>query len=151
MKSLTLLLLIFVLGVSCASHEAKKDVKKEAAEILPVINPNAQYERAVAMVQANPDLSQEQKNKLIGLIQSYGTKVYENKQKESQYRTVLLEEMMKTEAETSATIAAAKKDITDLNKNNAKLIEDFVQEFKTTVGKSAKFNQPTMMEVILVE
>jgi hypothetical protein len=151
MNKLALLFLVLILGVSCASHEAKKDVKEEAAEILPVINPTAQYDRAVAMVEANPDLSQEQKTKLTGLIKSYGTKAYENRKKESQYRVVLLEEMMKSDAETTETISAAKKDITNLNKENSKLLEGFVNDFKSTIGKSAKFNQPVMMEVILVE
>lgn len=151
MFKLSLLFLVLVIGVSCASHEAKKDVKEEAAEILPVINPNAQYDRAVAMVEANPDLSQEQKTKLKDLIKSYGTKALENRQKESQYRVALMEEMMKTDAETNQTISAAKKGITDLNKENSKLIEGFVHDFKNTIGKTAKFNQPVMMEVILVE
>lgn len=151
MKQLALLFLVLILGVSCASHEAKKEVKEDAAEILPVINPNAQYDRAVAMVNANPDLSQEQKTKLIGIIQAYGTKASENRQKESQYRVALLDEMMKTDAATNATISAAKKNITNLNKENSKLIEGFVNDFKSTIGKSAKFNQPVMMEVILVE
>ena len=74
MKKLALLFLVLILGVGCASHEAKKDVKEEAAEILPIINPNAQYERALAMVEANPDLNQTQKEKLNGLIKKYNVK-----------------------------------------------------------------------------
>lgn len=151
MNKLGLLFLVMVLGVSCASNEAKKEVKAEAAEVMPVINPAFQYERAVAMIEANPDITGEQKIKLINIIKAYGGKMYENKQKESQYRTVLLEEMMKNNENNIAKISAAKKDITDLNKENSKLIEGFVQDFKSTIGNTAKFHQPVMMEVILVE
>lgn len=151
MNKLVLLVLVMVLGVSCASHEAKKEVKEEAAEVMPIINPNVQFERAVAMIEANPDLSGAQKIKLIDLIKAYGSKMYENKQKESQYRSVLLEEMIKNDVKNNDKITAAKKSITAINKENSGLIEGFVQDFKATIGNSARFHQPVMMEVLMVE
>lgn len=150
MKNIVLLVLVLVLG-ACASQKAKKEVKQEAAEIMPVINPNLQFERAVAMIGANPDLTTEQKNKLVGLIKAYGSKMYENKEKEGQYRAVLLDEMLKNDVKNNDKITAAKKNITSINKENSGLVEGFVQDFKETIGNSARFHQPVMMEVIMVE
>ncbi len=151
MNKLVLLLLVLGLGVSCTSYKAKKAVNAEAAEVMPVVNPTLQYHRAVAMIEANPDLSQEQKAKLVELINGYANKAYESKQKESQFRTVLMDEMLKTNVNNNAKISAAREDITKLNKESSKMIETFVQDFKTIVGKSAHYHQPVMMEVILVE
>lgn len=47
------------------------------------------------MIGVNPDLSQEQKAKLVELINGGANKAYESKQKESQFRTVLMDEMLK--------------------------------------------------------
>lgn len=151
MNKLFLILIVLIFGISCSSNEVKKEVRNDAAEVAPITNPNYQYDRAIAMIDANPDLSQTQKQKLDELIKKYAAKMYTNKEKESQYKTVLLEEMMKNDENNIDSISAAKKNIKQLDKENAKGLESFVDEFKAIVGKSAHNHQPAMMEVIMVE
>ena len=150
MKNIFVLAFLSLLSVSCAS-QANKDVKEEAASIRPTISPRTQFARAIAMVDSNPDLNQDQKERLVKLIEDYSQKMIENRLKQSQYRTVLLDEMLKTDMETGPLIAAAKKDITDLNKESSKYLESFVTDFKSIIGKSAHHHQPELLEVILVE
>lgn len=151
MNKFVLLFSVLVLAIGCASNESKKEVIAEAANKAPITNPATQYERALAMIEANPDLSDAQKDKLDQLVNKYANIVYEKKEKESQYRAVLIDEMMKNDENNVDKISAAKKNLTQINTEASKNLESFVNEFKAIVGKSAHSHQPEMMEVILIE
>lgn len=147
--SLMIVLSFFVM--SCASQKAKKEVKAEAASVTPTTNARIQYSRAVMMVEANPDLSEKQKDQLVGLINNYAEKAYANREKESQYRTVLLDEMLKNDEKNNLEIGAVRKDMMNLNKENSQNLENFVASFKAIVGKSAQNHQPELLEVIILD
>lgn len=150
MKKIMMFLLALNL-VSCASQQAKKEVKQEAATVTPTTSARVQYARALAMIDSNPDLSIEQKQRLVELINTYGEKAYANRARQSQYRTVLMDEMLKNDAKNNAQIIAVKKDMTNLNKENSENLEKFVAGFKAIVGTSARNHQPELLEVIIVE
>lgn len=151
MLKFILLSLCLVIGVSCASYRENKEVKKDAAAVTPTTNPQVQYGRAVSMVQASPDLTPEQKEKLVTLINDYSRKMIVNKEKQGQYRTALLDVMLENDKKSLAKISAAKKDLTNLNKQSSGYLESFVAEFKSIIGKTARNHEPELLEVISVE
>lgn len=151
MNNFFALVLILVFAVSCASHQEKTEVKQEASNVVPVTSPNLQYQRALAMVEANPDLSQSQKDRLSDLITKFSLKAYKNRERESQYRVVLMDEILSNDSKGNDKIGIVRKNISDLNKENSKNLEIFVTDFKSIIGNSAHFNQPELFEVILVD
>lgn len=151
MNKIFALVLISFLGFSCASHQEKAQVKEEAASVLPVTSPNLQHQRALAMVESNPDLSQSQKDRLSDLITKFSLKAYKNREKESQYRVVLMDEILSNDSKGNTKIGIVRKSIAELNRENSQNLEIFVTDFKSIIGNSAHFNQPELFEVILVE
>ena len=150
MKVLVLMLLS-VLVVSCASkEEANKQVEKEAKAVSPSADPRSQYDRAIAMVKSNPDLKDEQKDKLVEVINNYASKSLENRMKQSQYRAVLVNEMLDSGTKKNPKVDAAKKGLLKLNKDSSNLLGKFIRDFKYYSGNTAANFQPAMKEVIRI-
>jgi hypothetical protein len=149
---LILILCLLSLGVSCSSkREAQKEVAKSAEEVVPALNANIQYARAIAMVKSNPDLNKQQQEKLIALITDYSVKDIQNKMELSQYRVVLLNEMLNTGSRDNPKVRAAKNDLKKLNQESSEQLEKFIDDFKSTVGRSAKNHQPVLIEVLSIQ
>jgi hypothetical protein len=150
MKVLVLMLLsVFV--VSCASkEEANKVVEKEAKAATPTADPRTQYERAISMVQNNPDLKDDQKNKLVDVINTYATKNLEIRMNQSQYRAVLVNEMLNSGTKKNPKVDAAKKGLQKLNKDSSEELGKFIRDFKYYSGNTAANFQPAMKEVIRI-
>lgn len=151
MKVLVLMLLA-VLSVSCASqNDANKEVAKEATAVKPVTNPRSQYERAITMIRTNNDLKDDQKDKLVSVINTYATKSLEIRMQQSQYRAVLVGEMLNSGTKKNLKVDAAKKSLQKLNDESSKQLGKFIRDFKFYSGNTAANFQPTMKEIIRIQ
>lgn len=151
MKILVLIMLS-ILFVSCSSHqEAEKEVKQEAAAVRPTIDPNTQYVRAIAMINENPDLKDKDKKKLVEVVNTYATKGHEIRMKKSQYRAVLVSEMLNSGSHKNPKVDAAKKGLQSLNEESSKQLGKFIRDFKYYSGNTAANFEPTMKEVMRIQ
>jgi chromosome condensin MukBEF ATPase and DNA-binding subunit MukB len=147
MKILVLIILsIFV--VSCTLRkDAQKTVKNEAAAVEPIVDPNYQYTRAISMINENPELKDKDKKKLVEVVNQYATKGHEIRMKRSQYRAVLVTEMLNSGSGKNPKVDEVKKNLKDLNDESTKQLGKFVRDFKYFSGNTAANFQPTMKEM----
>jgi nitrate/nitrite-specific signal transduction histidine kinase len=151
MKDLFLILTFLVMGVACTSQQTKQDVQKQTDAVYPAVSSRIQYSRALAMVESNPDLSDEQKDELEHLIHKYTITSIEERMRLSQYRAVIVNEMLNTGSRPNPRVTAVKGDIKKLNRENSDRLERFVDEFRKIVGTTAKNHEPMMVEIIQIE
>lgn len=150
MKVLVLMLLSLI-AIGCSSQkEARKEVEKEAKAVSPDIDPRTQYARAIAIIKADKDLKDDQKEKLVDVVNTYAIKSLENRMQLSQYRAVLVSEMLNSGNKKNPKVDAAKKAIHKLYDDNSKQLGKFIRDFKFYSGNYAANFQPAMREIIRV-
>lgn len=150
MKVLVLMLLSLV-AISCSSQkEARKEVEKEAKAVNPNTDPRTQYARAISMIRESKDLKDDQKEKLVDVVNTYATRSLENRMQQSQYRAVLVSEMLNSGTKKNLKVDAAKKALQKLNDDSSKNLGKFIRDFKFYSGNAAANFQPAMREIIRV-
>ncbi len=146
------LIMLSVLVVGCASHkEASDEVKKEAKAVQPTVDPRTQYARAISMIRDNAELKAEQKDKLVQVVNNYATKALEIRMMQSQYRAVLVSEMLSSGSNKNPKVDAAKRSLQKLNQESSKQLGKFIRDFKYYSGNTANNYQPAMIEVIRIQ
>lgn len=149
MKYLTLLLLSSFLLASCTStKKARETVEAEAKAERTDLTPSMQHQRAIALVKSSPDLSQEQKEKLTALIDKYVERATKRKQEQSQYRAVLVKEMLSEGKSKSLRVDAAKNSLLKIDRENSKDLEKFVNDFQFYAGGMAASHQSIMLQAL---
>jgi len=112
------------------------------------VAPQAHYNQAISMVESSPDFSDNQKRELSELIGSYAAKTSEIKAKQSQYRAILVDEMLDGSNMTTTNKRVAKENLSKLYLENAKNFEQFVKEFQDIAGNSSKNKQPMVLQAV---
>lgn len=148
MKKILVLMMALTLGSGCSSQKAaEKAVDKKAEAVTPVIDVQSQYDRAVAMVRADKDLKAEQKEKLVGVLNTYAKKSREIKLKQSQFRAVLVKELLNSGEQKNPKVEAAMKNLTRLDDESSRDLGKFIRDFKFHSGNFAGHMHP-MREMI---
>jgi hypothetical protein len=149
MKFIILLILQLCLLVSCSSgQQAKKDVQESAQTFNPNPDPQLQYNRAITMVEESPDLSDDQKVKLRDLIDDYAVKSKALRERQSQYRAVLIEEMLDRKDAFGEKSNVAKKNLEKINKDSTNNLEQFISEFKFITGERVRNDHVMIMQAV---
>jgi PBP1b-binding outer membrane lipoprotein LpoB len=137
-------LALFLTGCSSNSSSiAKKEISTTSA-----MAPQAHYTQAIAMVESSPDFSDNQKRELTELIGSYATKTKEVKAKETQYKAILVDEMLDGSQMTTMNKRVAKENLSKLNAEDSKNFEQFVKQFQTIAGVSARNQQSLVLQAV---
>ena len=145
MKVLILLFSILIMAAGCSStnNVAKKEIATASA-----VAPQTHYNQAIAMVESSPDFSDNQKRELSELIGSYATKTNEIKSKQTQYRAILVEEMLDGSNMATTNKRVAKENLSKLNAESSSNFDSFVKEFQTIAGNSAKNKQSMVLQAV---
>ena len=142
------LIMLSILIASCTSRkDAQKFVDKEAASVAPAVDPNSQYSRTIALILNNPDLKDKDKEKLVEVVNDYAAKGHEIRMKKSQYRAVLVSEMLNSGSNKNPKVDAAKKNLQALNEESTNQLGKFVRDFKYYSGNTAANFEPTIKEM----
>lgn len=147
-----LLFILIVFGVvSCSSSSNKKidrEVSSEAQSIVPITDPVEQYESAVAEVEHSKVFSPDQKERLIQLIDAYALESSKLRRKQSQYRSVLLKEMLESSEKINKKANVAREKLKEINIEGANNFEKFVKDFKFITGEEVRNQRGLMLQVI---
>lgn len=146
MKVLTLILLSLFISSCTTSKQAKKIVDTEAKAEAPNLSPSLQQQRAISLIKSSSDLNQEQKNKLIAVVDKYVDRAVKRRQLQGQYRAVLVKEMVTEGKSRNLRVDMAKKQLLKLDQENSKDLERFVDDFQFYAGKMAVSNQSIMLQ-----
>lgn len=145
MKLLTFIpLILALLAAGCSS---RKKVQEEAKAYRPVIEQGAQIKRAVAMIEADAELSTDQKKALVKLIYVHAERSEEIKRKQSQIRAVLIEELLKSSHGQKSLSVTSAKELDKLNKEHIKNLDKFIRRFRIISGEAER-NQDSYMKQI---
>ena len=149
MKTLFLLGAVLIVS-SCSSTHKKieRQVSSEAQAIAVSPDSEVQYERALTQLKKNPDFTEDQKERLIELIDDYVKDVKALRLKQSQYRSVLLKEMLVEGEAPSKKAVVAKETLKDINQEAANQLDKFVYEFKFITGEDARNQRGLILQVI---
>lgn len=147
---ITILFLVLASLVSCSSYH-KTPVNEQAqvqqkAEEKGILDPNAQYNRAISMINDDAEMDDAQKKKLVGLVDEYVEKLRAIRTEQSSQRAVLIREMIKDQKGTSTQVRTARNSLLDLNKQSSTNLEKFIRDFKTYAGTYVNRHQETMVE-----
>lgn len=132
------------MAVGCSSNNV---VKKEIATTSNTA-PQAHYNQAIAMVESSPDFSDNQKRELSELIGNYAIKNHDLKQKQSQYRQILVDEMLNASNLTTTNKQTARENLSKLNVEANKNLDEFVHQFKAIAGNSAKSSHAVVLQAV---
>lgn len=146
------LILLSLITISCStSQSVQREVSKKADAVAPTVDPRTQYSRAISMVRSDKDLKPEQKEKLVEVINKYAVKSWENRMKQSQYRTVLVSEMLNSGSAKNPRVDQTKKSLQKLEKDDSDALGKFIRDFKFYSGHTAQNAQPAMREVLRIQ
>lgn len=145
MKILILLFSILLMAAGCSStnNVAKKEISTTSA-----VAPQTRYNQAISMIESSPDFSDNQKRELSELIGNYAAKTNEIKTKQTQYRAILVEEMLDGSNMATTNKRVAKENLNKLNSESSKNFDSFVKEFQTIAGNSAKNKQSMVLQAV---
>lgn len=145
MKILILLFSILLMAAGCSStnNVAKKEISTTSS-----VAPQTHYNQAISMVESSPDFSDNQKRELSELIGTYAAKTNEIKSKQTQYRAILVEEMLDGSNMATTNKRVAKENLGKLNAESAKNFDEFVKEFQTIAGNSSKNKQGMVLQAV---
>ena len=144
MKILFIILSIAMLATSCSTNDV---VKKEISATSNTA-PQARYNQAIAMVESSPDFSDNQKRELSELIGSYAIKTNGIKEKQSQYRQILVDEMLNASNLTTTNKQTARENLSKLNAESNKNLDEFIKDFKEIAGTSAKSSHNVVLQTV---
>ena len=113
----------------------------------PLIEKDAQIKRAVGMIEADPELTKDQKSELTKLVYAHSERSEEIKKKQSQIRAVLIEELLKSSHGKRSLSVTSAKELDKLNKQHIKNLDEFIWKFRRISGESDR-NQETYMRQI---
>lgn len=147
------LIALLTVFISCSSHkELKKEVNQQANAVTPVTDPRSQYDRAIAMIKENKELDEKQKKALVGVINEYASKSVEIRKKQSQYRVVLVNEMLNSGTKKNRKVDLAKKNLQKLEKESSSNLGKFIRDFKFHSGNITYDTfQPAIREAIRIQ
>lgn len=146
------LLTLSLLFISCSSNkDIDAKMEKKAQAVAPTVDPRTQYARAISMVRSNKELKDDQKEKLVSVINKYSMKTWENRMKQSQLRAVLVSELLSTGSAKNPRVDQAKKSLQALDADNSKFLGKFIRDFKFYTGNTAQDFQPAMREVLRIQ
>lgn len=150
MKAYLLMLAAVLICSSCASDNKKveKQVSSEARAIKVSQDPEIQYERAIAEIKRNPDFQEDQKKRLIKLIDAYVEDLKVLRLKQSQYRSVLLKEMLISTEKPNKKAVVAKETLKEINQDAANQLDKFIADFKFITGEDARNQRGLILQVI---
>lgn len=153
MNKFLVLMAFLTIFVSCSSQKnLKNEVKAEASAVAPVTDPRTQYERAITMIQSHKELNEKQKSELVSVINNYALKSNEIRKKQSQYRVVLVNEMLNSGTKRNPKVGIAKKSLQNLYRESNANLGKFIRDFKFHSGDVASDSyQPVMREVLRVQ
>jgi len=145
MKIFILLFSILFIAAGCSSTNtvAKKEISTTSS-----VAPQARYNQAISMVESSPDFSDNQKRELSELIGSYAAKTNEIKSKQTQYRAILVEEMLDGSNMATTNKRVAKENLSKLNVESSRSFDDFVKQFQTIAGNSARNKQNMVLQAV---
>lgn len=144
MKIIFIIFSIALMATSCSSNNV---VKKEIAATDNTA-PQAHYNQAIAMVESSPDFSDNQKRELSELIGNYAIKSHAIKEKQSQYRQILVDEMLNASNLATTNKQTARENLSKLNQESNKNLDEFVHQFKTIAGTSAKSAHTVVLQAV---
>jgi hypothetical protein len=140
--------MLFVSACSSQNKKIEKQVSAEASKVVVSSDYKIQYERAVAEIKSNPELNEDQKKRLINLIDNYVEDVRVLRLKQSQYRSVLLKEMLITSETPSKKAVVAKETLKEINQDAANQLDKFIADFKFITGEDARNQRGLILQVI---
>lgn len=141
------LLILFIYGMIAASCTTPKNVKKEAARFGPVLNADAQVERAVGMIKEDEKLSIQQKKELINLVEHYSYDAVKIRQKQSQVRALLISELLKSVDGHQSMALSTAKELDKLSRQDIKLLDKFFREFNRITGELDQEHQRSIQQM----
>lgn len=148
MKYLILGVILLLAGCSSRDEKVKQEVSSEAQAVTISQNPQAQYEKAIAEIEASHNFNDDQKKRLIQLIDNYVEDLKVLRLKRSQYRSVLLKEMLVSSEAPSKKAVIAKETLKDINQEAANQLDKFVADFKFITGEDARNQRGLILQVI---
>lgn len=143
---LGVVLLLF--GCSSDNKKIERQVSSEAQAVAVSTDPNVQHERAIAEIEKSPDFQEDQKKRLIQLIDDYVEDVKVLRLKQSQYRSVLLKEMLVSGEKPTKKAIVAKEKLKEINQDAANQLDKFVNDFKFITGEDARNQRGLILQVI---
>ena len=147
MKHISLILILILLIVAaCSSNEPKKEVRTMSQSYEPVVEQEAQVARVITMIQADKELDQKRKDELVKLVNEQSAKVTEAKQKQSQLRALLIDQLLQSSDGSNSLALATTKELEKLNKQNIKGLNDFILKFKGISGERDIRQNDMMMQ-----
>lgn len=151
-KFLVLMALVSIL-MGCSGHKnLKNEVKADASAVAPVTDPRSQYERAITMIQSHTELDEKQKSQLVGVINKYALKANDIRKQQSQYRVVLVNEMLNSGTKRNPKVNLAQRRLQKLDRESTSNLGKFIRDFKFYSGEVASDSyQPVMREVLRIQ
>jgi hypothetical protein len=144
MKRLASLFIVFLMLSACSSS---KKIQEEAKAYVPVTDTAAQVQRAISMIKADKELSEEQKKELEKLVFVHTDKAEEIRKKQSQIRAMLIEELLKSSHGKKSLSITSAKALDKLNKEHINNLDDFIRKFRVISGEADR-NQDIYMRQI---
>lgn len=138
-----------ILGaVACSSREEEpKEVENMAKAYDPILEQDAQVARVNSMIQANKNLDDEKKEKLIELVNEQSKKITEMRKEQSRLRAVLIDQLLESSGGSNSKTLATSKELENLSKKNIKGLNDFILKFRSISGETDLRQNNFMREV----
>lgn len=150
MKSTLLIIFatLFSFGCSTGGDGVSKELQAQSNTFETNQDPKAQYNRAVSMVKNSADFSENQKKRLIDLIGQFALQSNDLRMQQTQYRAVLINEMLDSKGMTKMQPKQAEESLQRLNAERSKNLEAFINDFQEIAGDQARNHQALMLQTL---
>jgi hypothetical protein len=146
MKWMTLPLLAVFILAGCSTGDTVTRELQAQSKTSEIPNPQEQYREAIDMVKKSPDFSENQKRKLETLIGDYAIKGQELRVQQSQYRALLINEVLEPRGPGQKSLA--RDSLIRLNNIKARYLNDFISEFKEITGEQGRHHQALLLQTV---
>lgn len=151
MKSTLLIFLATLLSFGCSTgggNGVSKELQAQSNRFEASQDPKVQYNQAVAMVKNSADFSENQKKKLIDLIGQFALRSNDLRMQQTQYRAVLINEMLDNQGTTKLKPSQADESLQRLNAQRSKNLEAFIQDFQEIAGEQSRNHHALMLQTL---
>ena len=131
---------------ACSTSKVDKKVSQEAAQE-PVQNTTQAQKRTADLINESPDLTGEQKTKLLALQNQVRTQLEANGKDGLKFRELLVEKILSKKYK-SGEVEIVKNKIRDLEKKRVAILFDSVDKANEILGRASVNNQRMLRDFV---